>query len=106
MAATPLLLPNGRTLDRVPLSSILYVSVEDKLCKVVTFEREYLITASLQSLLPQLPEPEFVQIHRNYVVSINNIHTVGETEVTIANQKLPVSRSNRTKLFSCFRKYS
>lgn len=105
MNPQPLLLPNGRDLDRVPLSNIVYIEVMDKLCKVVTTKQEYRISASLNSFLKLLSEPDFIKIHRNYVVALNHVNSIGDSEIVVLGKKLPVSRNNRMKLFSCFRLY-
>ncbi|KIC91664.1 hypothetical protein HY58_05385 [Flavihumibacter sp. ZG627] len=77
----------------------------DKLCKVVTTKQEYQISASLNSFVKLLSEPDFLQIHRNYVVALNHVNSIGDSVIVVLGKKLPVSRNNRMKLFSFFRLY-
>lgn len=83
---------------KINLSDILYfeslgdyviVFAEGK--KIVTKER-------ISNLQENLPDDQFLQIHRQYIISISKIESVGPGFVEINKKKIPVGRSFKEKL--------
>lgn len=68
-----------------------YVSVFTSNKKIVTKER-------IGILAENLPENQFIQIHRSYIVSIQKIESVGPGFVEIAKKKLPIGRIYKPEL--------
>jgi DNA-binding LytR/AlgR family response regulator len=68
-----------------------YVSVFTSIKKIVTKER-------ISILAENLPENQFIQIHRSYIVSISKIESVGPGFVEIDKKKLPVGRIYKPEL--------
>ena len=86
-------------LCRIMLDDILWVEADDYYCKVVTEEREYLVTKTLKKFSAMLPpESTFVRCHRSYLVNLRRITEIGEVFVLVGAHKLPVSRSRRAEL--------
>lgn len=54
---------------------------------------------TIKSLLSQLPEKDFIQIHRSHIVNINFIKIIKASELVLMDGKiLPVSRSYKTQI--------
>lgn len=68
-----------------------YVIVYTQQKKIVTKER-------IGNLPEMLPEKDYLQIHRRYIVSIPKIESVGPGFVEINGKKLPVGRSFKSEL--------
>ena len=88
-------------LSRIMLYDVLWVEADDYYCKVVTDEREYLVTKTLKkfsALLP--PDASFVRCHRSYLVNLQRITEIGETFVLVGSHKVPVSRSKRAEVLA------
>ena len=88
-------------LSRIMLNEVLWVEADDYYCKVVTDEREYLVTKTLKkfsALLP--PDSPFVRCHRSYLVNLQRITEIGEVFVFVGSHKIPVSRSKRAELLA------
>ncbi len=86
-------------LTRIMLSDILWVEADDYYCKVVTDEREYLVTKTLKKFSLMLaPDSPFVRCHRSYLVNLQRITEIGEVFVFVGTHKIPVSRSKRPQL--------
>lgn len=95
----------------IPLSSILYVEAMEGYVKI--FRNDGICTLSriiLKNIGTQLPEEEFIRIHRSYIVSKPKIRTFTRQTVCLTSGKtLPVGRqyadtlmermSNPPKLF-------
>ncbi len=68
-----------------------YVIVHTENKKIVTKER-------ISNLPENLPDDQFIQIHRQYIASITKIESVGPGFVEINKKKIPVGRSFKEKL--------
>ncbi len=77
---------------KVNLCNLLYFeSLGDYVIAFTTHNK--IITKERLSYLAQtLPQKQFIQIHRSYIVSINKIESVGPGFVEINKKKLPVGR--------------
>lgn len=86
-------------IEKIPLSTINYFKAEDKYIIACSDNKEYLINNSLEKMSKQY-EKFFIQIHRKYLVAINNIQKLekdelGKSYVQLKNAiTLPVSRRN------------
>ena len=88
-------------LSRIMLHDVLWVEADDYYCKVVTDEREYLVTKTLKkfsALLP--PDTPFVRCHRSYLVNLQRITEIGDAYVVVGSRKVPVSRSKRAEVLA------
>jgi DNA-binding LytR/AlgR family response regulator len=99
-----MLLPNGRKWDNVPVSSIQYVVCDKRLRKLVTVDREYRLSSSLEAIEAQLPKQLFVRTHKSCIVSVSYISSIGKSELTVAGMSLPVARRVRSGLYKRFAK--
>ena len=98
MPVSEFMLPSGPGFDRVHISVIRFIEVNDKQCRVVTKNSEYFITASLRWFESSLPETQFARIHRRYLVGIHHINHVDEDWLVVGKEDLPVSRRRRLAL--------
>ena len=81
-------------LVKVYLSDIYFVAADRTYCKVHTTEQVYLLAVPLRAIALQLPEEQFLRIHRSFVVNLTKIDTVNENLefLTIDSNEIPVSR--------------
>ncbi len=90
----------------VKLQDIYFFRAEDKYVEVCTFDKSYLLSQSLNQLETQLPEDDFVRIHRSAIINLNHLVEMkkwfsGTYRVRMRDNKkteLPVSRRFKTKL--------
>ncbi|MEL7161973.1 MAG: response regulator transcription factor [Bacteroidota bacterium] len=88
----------GRHL-RVFLDDILWIEADDYYAKVITVEREYLVTKTLKKVENQLPVSSFFfRINRSAIVNLKRITEVGETNLFFGEKRLGVNRSSRAKV--------
>ncbi|CAM1348883.1 LytR/AlgR family response regulator transcription factor [Tenacibaculum insulae] len=65
-----------RSIMKVDITSIIYVEVKEKYCKLVCSEGEYLIKLSLTKIKELLGTTDFTQTHRNYLVNVKKIQEI------------------------------
>ncbi|MCB0662670.1 MAG: LytTR family transcriptional regulator DNA-binding domain-containing protein [Saprospiraceae bacterium] len=96
-------LKDDSKLHYVPLRDIFFVKGEGNYSIVHTRERKFVMRSSLKRFFEILPQLQFVQIHRSYIVQIPHIKLIdlGEGQVHLQSQEvLPVSRRFRLELVS------
>lgn len=83
---------------KVNLADILYFESLGDYLIVYTISDKMVTKERISHLQETLPEKEFIQIHRGFVVSINKIESLGPGFVEIGKKKLPVGRSYKPLL--------
>ncbi|MFN0014908.1 MAG: LytR/AlgR family response regulator transcription factor [Saprospiraceae bacterium] len=83
---------HDRTL-RLILKDVLWVEAYDYYSKVVTPQRELLVTQTLKRFDEVLAStPEMMRVHRSYMVNLMHIDEIGDSFLTINNQQIPISK--------------
>jgi two-component system LytT family response regulator len=96
----------GDRIRFIPVAEVAFFQARDKYVEVHTSDRTYLITKSLINLEAELPESDFVRVHRSVIVNIEFIDEItrdvgGGYEVRMKDAdktRLPVSRRYRSRL--------
>lgn len=81
------------------LEEILWIEAYGDFVKVNCLEQNFVVIHKLSDALMRLPDDEFLQVHRSYVVRLDKISQINKASVTIGEQSIPVSRSYRNTLF-------
>lgn len=68
---------------KLPLREILYLKADRAYCKLITRNKEYIITNSMNHVHEQINHPDFVKVHRSYVININQITAIEGRTVKI-----------------------
>lgn len=79
----------------IPIDTICYIESIDNYVKAhLTDGTSVLSKITLRSVEEQLPQGEFIQIHRSFVVPLNRILSFSRTEVTLSksNKTLPIGK--------------
>lgn len=86
---------------RLFFKDILWVEADDYYCKVVTAEREFLVTKTLKKLSEELAGvPELMRVHRSFIVNLSHVEAIGELNLQVGKTKIPVSRNMRDELLT------
>ncbi len=90
----------GNLLCKVLLSEIDWINSEKNYCTVVSNGKQYPLKTSLRRIAQQLPKAHFFQIHKSYIVRMDNIENVDllRNKVQINNTNLPLGRSYKSAL--------
>lgn len=68
---------------------------------VIHLENEQVVTYNtLKHFKENLPEDEFVKIHKSFIISLSKITKTDSQEVTVANQTLPLGDTYRQQFFA------
>ena len=83
---------------KINLSDILYFESLGDYVIAYTVNKKIVTKERISNLPENLPQDQFIQIHRQYIVSISKIESVGPGFVEINKKKIPVGRSFKEKL--------
>jgi DNA-binding LytR/AlgR family response regulator len=92
-----------RVQHKVNRSSILYVESLDNYVKVVLTDKTIITRETITSLEKRLSPPDFVRIHRSFIVNAKHIQTLSQESVRIADKELPLGRAFKQRALSILR---
>lgn len=98
-----LLLSGNQTAIKIYYDDIIFIEASGDYMKIHTTNAMHLHYIRLKHLEEQLPQSDFLRIHKSYIVAINKIKQVKKDEVVLVNDtELPVSNSFKQKLLDIF----
>ena len=83
---------------KINLSDILYFESLGDYVIAFTTNNKIITKERISHLAEELPQDQFIQIHRSYIVSIDKIESVGPGFIEIKKKKLPVGRNYKPLL--------
>ncbi len=84
---------------KVYSADIHYVKTNSNYLELFTLEKTYFIRSSIKQFLEDLPDAiEYLQIHRSYVVRMDNIQEVGKKVLVVLNEEIPIGRKYAQEL--------
>lgn len=83
----------NKKLIKINLNDILYIESLKDYIKVITSLGDYVVHKSLTAITEELPQSNFMRIHRSYTISINKIIALEGNTVEISNRKIPIGRN-------------
>ena len=92
----------NRTHHKVMLDDILYIESLKDYVRIHTPNDRLVVKGNIVSIMKQLPENQFIRIHRSYAISIKHVTSYNQSEVEIAKQKLPIGMSYKDAISSLF----
>ncbi|HSJ67542.1 MAG TPA: response regulator [Anditalea sp.] len=90
---------NQNKLIKVMLSEIWFIEAERNYCKIVTSTHTYTIVCILGQLSEKLSNPNFIRIHRSFIVNISHLDAVAEGYLEIGHKIVPISKAYKNQLF-------
>ena len=82
-----------KKLMKIKLNDILYIESLKDYIKVFTVIGDYLVHKSMTSISEELPQENFLRIHRSFAIAINKITSIEGNSVEIANRRIPIGRN-------------
>lgn len=84
---------------RLFIKDILWVEADDYYCKVVTKDREFLVTQTLKKFGEELMGlAELMRVHRSYIVNLAHVEEIGELYLHVGKGRIPFSKTSREEL--------
>ncbi|RRB02134.1 LytR/AlgR family response regulator transcription factor [Larkinella rosea] len=84
--------------EKVWLDDILYLEADGNYVTFVLKNRKLLSRQTMSDSLRNLPENQFIRVHRSYSISFRKIEKIARSEITVASVKIPVGASYEDRL--------
>ena len=86
-------------MEKVAIKDILYVESMREYVGIHTKERRYMVNMSMNKMEEELPNDQFMRVHRSYLISFQHIDSIMGNTIYIGEQKIPVGATYRKKFF-------
>ena len=83
----------NKKLIKINLNDILFIESLKDYIKVITTIGDYVAHKSLTAITEELPQSNFIRVHRSYTISINKIVALEGNTIEISNKKIPIGRN-------------
>jgi DNA-binding LytR/AlgR family response regulator len=84
---------------KIFFDELLYVEgLKEYVRFVCTNNRKYVVLESLKKLETSLPSPDFLRVHKSYIVAIQKVKALDGNQLEIESQKIPISREKREEV--------
>ncbi|OXA87283.1 LytR/AlgR family response regulator transcription factor [Flavobacterium hercynium] len=85
--------------QKVMLNDILYVeSLQNYVC-VNTSKQQIITHSSLKNVVESLPQNDFIQIHKSYVVALKHVESTDNFSVFVNSKELPIGATYKDVFF-------
>jgi DNA-binding LytR/AlgR family response regulator len=82
---------NGKH-ERIMYNEILYLEAANNYVVIHTGQKKYLVYQTLKGMERQLPDRDFVQTHKSYIVARPHIRQINGDSVSVGDARIPLSR--------------
>ena len=91
-------LKTGYEEEKILLDDILYIEAEGNYMAYILSNKKLLSRQNITETLGQLPQNQFIRIHRSYIVALNKIQKITRQSVWVAGKELSIGASYEEKL--------
>lgn len=89
---------------KINYDEILYIESNSNYINIFTRTQKIITRQSLDWVESELPENQFMRIHRSYMVNIRAVQRTHSKSVFIGEIEIPISRANASKMAEYLRK--
>lgn len=84
-------------LEKINCDEIFYIESLQNYIIIHTRERKYIVHQTLKAILEELPENQFIKIHKSFIVALDKITTIEQDEICMQEIRIPLSRRFRAE---------
>lgn len=88
---------------KIKIKDILFVEAMQNYVRIFVIKGSHLILMTLKELSRQLPENDFIQVHRSYIVQLKKVERIEREELILKEHRVPISKRSKTKVTQLFR---
>jgi len=86
-------------IECITTDEILYIEGMQGYLRIVLPDKKIMTKQSFSSLLGQLPEARFIQVHKSWIVAISKIESIERNRIKIGSALIPISDTYRDGFF-------
>lgn len=85
---------------KLTCDDILFLEADRAYCKVVTDEKEYVISNSMNHIHEQLNKNDFLRVHRSNIVNLNRVRSIDGNVIGLGTRSVTMSKEYRDDFLS------
>lgn len=97
-----LFLKSEKQLKKINVNDILFAEAMQNYIRVVTLSESIILHMSLKSFKNQLPEDNFIQTHKSYIISKYKVDKIIGNQIIIGKYKVPISVRLKKSVLNSF----
>ncbi|MDD2528234.1 MAG: LytTR family DNA-binding domain-containing protein [Lentimicrobiaceae bacterium] len=90
-----LFLKSGTQIHRVMIEDITCIEAQGNYIHIHTKNKRIMTLKSMEEMMQQLPDTEFIRIHKSFIVSIKHIDIIEKHQVIVCNKAIPIGVTYR-----------
>lgn len=100
ISETSFFLKSEQKLEKVKLSSIRYIEIQNRVCVIDVGHKQYKVRRSLQELEGRLPEGLFTRVHRSFLVNMAHMdsYDTSRNHIIMGASAVPVSKAYKAEV--------
>ena len=102
-----LFLRKNKELVKVKTGDVTYVKSDRNYCDIFVGDKIFFLKMSLTKLMEELPDENFIKIHRSYIVNLGDVEGVflSENQIRIGGNMLPIGRKYKKDFLARIKEY-
>ncbi|MEQ9301765.1 MAG: response regulator transcription factor [Cyclobacteriaceae bacterium] len=96
------IIQDGRNHVRIETKDIRYIKSDNNYLEAFTSEKTYLIRNSLNAFMEEIDDPNFIRVHRSYVVNMLHVKSINGQYVYVGEDRCPISRNYKQEVVQSF----
>jgi len=88
----------NKTHHKVMIDDILYIESLKDYVRIHTSDDRLVVKGNLGTTMKLLPESKFLRIHRSFAIGLGHVKSYNQSEVQVAEEKLPIGVSYREEV--------
>jgi two-component system LytT family response regulator len=89
---------SNSALVRVNIKDVYMVEALADYVTIYAANQKYVLKSTMKNIVSRLPQSEFIRVHNSYIVRIDRITSIEDTNMVVNKQIIPISRSKRKYL--------
>ncbi|MEM6720522.1 MAG: LytTR family DNA-binding domain-containing protein [Bacteroidota bacterium] len=98
-ASDTLFLNVDKAFHKIQFQEIFYVESERNYLTLVSKQQKLSFIGTLRTWKEKLPESQFIQIHKSFVINKDHVTKIAGNEVYIHDKRIPIGRTFKARLF-------
>ncbi len=87
---------------KLKLYNIKWIKSDGNYLELYCNNSKHLIRATIKDFINKLPEEQFIQVHRSYIVNTEHVDALGYRVIKIGNSHIPIGNSYVENVQECF----
>ena len=86
-------------MERVDFEDILYIEGMGAYLRIVCKQSKIMTLLTFSQIEKQLPQTDFLRIHKSFIVSLNKIESIERNVVKIGDQRIPIGKNHQEEFY-------